>query len=77
MQSKRLAPLAAVTAAALAIAACGSASSSKHTTTGASAAAVIDAVLSERIVGERRSGQEQLGTHSDRLPGKDPVPLAS
>lgn len=31
----------------------------------------------ERIVGDRRSGQERFGTHSDRLPGQDPVPLAS
>ena len=42
MRSKRLAPLAAVTAvglSAIAIAACGSGSSSKHTTIGASAPA--------------------------------------
>ena len=81
MRSKRLAPLAGVTAVALsaiAIAACGSGSSSKHATTGASAPrGVIDAVLNEGVVEDGGSGREQFGTHSDRLPGTDAVPLAS
>jgi hypothetical protein len=37
----------------------------------------VGAILNERIVGNRQPGQEQLGIHSDRVPGQDPVPLAS
>src|SRR4051794_37819258 len=39
-------------------------------------ARVVGAVRNERIVGNGRSGQGQFGTHSDRLPGPDPVPVA-